>query len=286
LSARSGGRLLDVVVPVLYDLYFSAILAGAAEAAYEHEVRLVLSPTMHEHAREVSLLDRLMQGVTEGALIVLPEESSVELEAALSHSRPFVVVDPLLPLDVRIPCVSADHRSGADQAMAHLLTLGHRRIGAITGPPGWAATEDRRSGYHDALAAADIDADPTLEVASDFEFAPGIAAAAALLDVPEPPTAIFAFNDALALGALFAAHQRGIRVPEDVSIVGFDDIKYATIVWPPLTTVRQPLAEIGRTGVNLLIRLIERSRPQSVRIELPVRLVARGSTAPPRERSI
>jgi LacI family transcriptional regulator len=284
LSASSGSRLLDVVVPVLYDLYFSAILAGAAEAAYEHDVRLVLSPTMHEHAREASLLDHLMQGVTQGALIVLPEESSVELEAALSDSRPFVVVDPLLPLDARIPCVSADHRSGADQAMAHLLGLGHRRIGAITGPPGWAATEDRLDGYHAALAAAGIDADPTLEVASDFEFAPGIAAAAALLDVSEPPTAIFAFNDAIAAGALVAAHQRGIRVPEDLSIVGFDDIKYATIVSPPLTTVRQPLAEIGRTGVHLLIRLIEGERPQSVRIELPVRLVVRGSTAPPRER--
>ena len=284
MTVSSGSRLLDVVVPMLYDLYFSAILAGAAEAAYEHEVRLVLSPTMHEHAREASLLDHLARGITEGTLIVLPEESSAELEAALSDSRPFVVIDPLLPLDTRIPCVSADHRSGADQAMAHLLALGHRRIGAITGPPGWAATEDRRDGYHDALAAAGIDDDPTLVVASDFEFAPGIAAAAALMDVSEPPTAIFAFNDAIALGALVAADQRGIRVPEDVSIVGYDDIKYATIVSPPLTTVRQPLAEIGRTGVNLLIRLIEGERPQSVRIELPVRLVVRGSTAPVRER--
>jgi LacI family transcriptional regulator, galactose operon repressor len=284
LTAHSGNRLLDVVVPVLYDLYFSAILAGAAEAAHEHEMRLVLSPTMHEHAREASLLDHLMQGVTEGALIVLPEESSVELEAALNGSRPFVVVDPLLPLDARIPCVSADHRSGADQAMAHLLGLGHRRIGAIAGPPGWAATEDRRDGYHAALAAAGIAADPALEVASDFEFAPGLAAAAALLDVAEPPTAIFAFNDAIALGALVAAQQRGIRVPEDLSIVGVDDIKYATIVSPALTTIRQPLAGIGRNGVNLLIRLIEGERPPSVRIELPVRLVVRGSTAPPRER--
>ena len=144
-NGRTG--LLGVIVPILYDLYFSALLAGAAEVAYEHETRLVLSPTLHEHAREVSLLDRLMHGLTDGALIVLPEESSAELELALDDDYPFVVVDPLMPLDERIPSVAAAHRSGADQAMEHLLALGHRRIAAITGPPGWVATEERLAGY-------------------------------------------------------------------------------------------------------------------------------------------
>jgi LacI family transcriptional regulator len=282
LTAAPRTGLLGVLVPILYDLYFSALLAGAAETAYEHETRLVLSPTLHEHAREVSLLDRLMHGLTDGALIVLPEESSAELELALSDDYPFVVVDPLLPLDERIPAVAAAHRSGADQAMQHLLGLGHRRIGAITGPPGWVATEHRREAYHDALAAAGIAPDPDFEVASDYEFAPGVEAAGVLLDLPEPPTAIFAFNDAIGLGVLRAARQRGVRVPEDLSIVGFDDIKYATIVSPTLTTVRQPLAEMGRTGVSLLLRLLEEPRAVTHRIELPTRLVVRESTAPPR----
>ncbi len=277
---RTG--LLGVIVPILYDLYFSALLAGAAEVAYEHETRLVLSPTLHEHAREVSLLDRLMHGVTDGALIVLPEESSAELELALDDDYPFVVVDPLMPLDERIPSVAAAHRSGADQAMGHLLALGHRRIGAITGPPGWVATEERLAGYQAALTAAGIAPDPDLVVASDYEFAPGAEAAAVLLDVPKPPTAIFAFNDAIALGVLRAAYERGLRVPDDVSVVGFDDIKYATIVSPALTTVRQPLAEMGRNGVSLLLRLMENPRHVNRRIELPTRLVVRESTAPPR----
>ena len=277
---RTG--LLGVIVPILYDLYFSALLAGAAEVAYEHETRLVLSPTLHEHAREVSLLDRLMHGVTDGALIVLPEESSAELELALDDDYPFVVVDPLMPLDERIPSVAAAHRSGADQAMGHLLALGHRRIGAITGPPGWVATEERLAGYQAALTAAGIAPDPDLVVASDYEFAPGAEAAAVLLDVPKPPTAIFAFNDAIALGVLRAAYDRGLRVPDDVSVVGFDDIKYATIVSPALTTVRQPLAEMGRNGVSLLLRLMENPRHVNRRIELPTRLVVRESTAPPR----
>ena len=279
-SSRTG--LIGVLVPVVYDLYFSAILAGAAEAAYEYEMRLVLSPTQHEHAREVSLLERLMQGVSDGALIVLPEESSSELVLALSDRYPCVVVDPLLPLDARIPSVASAHAQGAEQAMEHLLALGHRRIAAITGPPGWVATEDRRRGYRGALTAAGIPLDPALEVGSDFEFAPGAEAAAMLLDLPEPPTAIFAFNDAIALGTMRAARERGLQVPDDLSVVGVDDIKYATMMAPALTTVRQPLAEMGRTAVSLLLRLLEGQYLETRQIELPTRLILRESTAPPR----
>jgi LacI family transcriptional regulator len=282
LSTDDRTGLVGVLVPLVHDVYFSAILAGAAEAAYEHELRLVLEPTLHEHAREVSQLDHLMGGISDGALIVLPEASSAELELALSDRYPFVVVDPLMPLDRRIPSVAAAHRSGADQAMQHLLSLGHRRIAAITGPPGWVATEERRRGYHAALAGAGLTPEPSLEVASDFEVAPGAAAAATLLDLGEPPTAIFAFNDAIAVGALRSARERGIRVPEDVSVLGFDDIAYATIVSPALTTVRQPLAEMGRAAVGLLLRLLDGGRPETPHVELPTRLVVRESTAPPR----
>src|SRR5919197_2588344 len=247
-SARglSAGRtgLVGVLVPLIYPAYFAAILAGAAEALSEQDLRVVLSPTGHEHDREVSLLDRLMHGLTDGALIVLPEESSQELERLIDQGYRFVVVDPRLPLDERIPSVSAAHTSGAHLAMGHLLELGHRRIAAITGPGGWVATEDRRRGYHAALAAAGILPPPELEVASDFEIGGGVEAAGALLDLPERPTAIFAFNDNIAIGAIQAARARGLRVPEDLSVVGFDDVGNATIVTPALTTVRQPLAEM------------------------------------------
>ncbi len=285
-SARglSAGRtgLVGVLIPLVFPVYFSAILSGAAEALYDEDMRVVLSPTAHEHEREVSLLDRLMHGMTDGALIVLPEESSEELERAQADGYNFVVVDPRMPLDDGIPSVSAAHASGADQAMRHLLSLGHRRIGAITGPPGWVATEDRRRGYHAALAAAGILPDPALVVEANFEIEPGEKAAGILLDLPEPPTAIFAFNDNLAIGTLRAARERGLRVPEDLSIVGFDDVEHATIVTPTLTTVRQPLAEMGRTAVSLLVRLLERQRFETLHVELATRLVVRESTAPPR----
>jgi LacI family transcriptional regulator len=284
-SARglSAGRtgLIGVLVPLVYPAYFSAILGGAAEALSERNLQIVLSPTGGEHDREVSVLDRL-HGLTDGALIILPEESSDELERLLDSGYRFVVLDPLMPLDERIPSVSAAHTSGADQAMRHLLELGHRRIAQITGPSGWLATEDRRRGYRAALAATGILPDRSLEVEALPEILPGREAAELLLDLPDPPTAIFAFNDNIAIGAVQAARARGLRVPEDISIVGFDDVEYATIVTPELTTVRQPLAEMGRTAVSLLLRFLEQQRFETLHVELATRLVVRDSTAPPR----
>jgi LacI family transcriptional regulator, galactose operon repressor len=284
-SARglSGGRtgLVGILVPLVFPAYFAGILAGAAEALSERGLQIVLSPTGGEHDREVSVLDRL-HGLSDGALIILPEESSDELERLLDSGYRFVVLDPLMPLDERIPSVSAAHTSGADQAMRHLLGLGHRRIALITGPNGWVATEDRRRGYQAALASAGVLPDPAFEVESIPEIEPGRLAAEQLLDLPEPPTAIFAFNDNIAIGAIQATRARGLRVPEDLSVVGFDDVEHATIVTPTLTTVRQPLAEMGRTAVSLLSRLLERQRFETLHVELATRLVVRDSTAPPR----
>ena len=283
-SARglSAGRtgLVGILVPLVYPAYFSGILAGAAEALSERDLQIVLSPTGGEHDREVSVLDRL-HGLTDGTLMICPEESSEELEGLLDSGYRFVVLDPLMPLNERIPSVSAAHTSGADQAMRHLLDLGHRRIALIAGPTGWLSTEDRRRGYRAALAAEGILPDPALEAESVPEIVPGQAAADYLLDLPDPPTAIFAFNDNIAIGAVQAARARGLRVLEDLSIVGFDDVEHATIVTPELTTVRQPLAEMGRTAVSLLNRLLERQRFETLHVELATRLVVRDSTAPP-----
>ncbi len=279
LSAGRTG-LVGVTTPVLHHSYFAVILDGAGEALYEQDMRMVLCPTHHEHDREVSLLDRLMHGTTDGAMLILPEESPDELAALHDHGYRFVIADPLKQLDERVPTVSAAHSLGASEAVEHLLSLGHRRIAAITGPRGWIATEERLRGYRGALAAAGVMPSPELVVESDFHAEGGVAAALSLLDLPDPPTAIFAFNDMLAIGVMQAARERGVRIPEDLSVVGFDDTFEASIVTPALTTVRQPLAEMGRMAVNLLVRQLQNQRIEALHVQLETKLIVRNSTAP------
>ena len=279
-SGRTG--MIGLTLPLVADAYFSPMLSGASEALYERDMRIVLAPTFHDHDREMSLLDRLMRGTTDGAILMLPEESAAELRMLQRQGFPFVVVDPREAPPDGIACVAAMHAAGAKEATEHLLELGHRRIGAIAGAPGWYATEERLHGFRAALAAAGILLDPELVVYSDWRIPGGTAAAEQLLSLSDPPTAIFGFNDNVAIGALHAAGSRGLSVPDDLSVVGFDDTEPAVIVTPRLTSVRQPLAEMGRMGVSLLMRLIEGKRVDALRMELSTKLVVRDSTAPPR----
>jgi LacI family transcriptional regulator len=280
--ALSSGRtgIVGLTLPLVNDAYFGPILSGASEALYEQDMRIMLCPTLHEHDREVSLLDRLTHGTTDGAILMLPEESSDELLHLQANGYPFVVVDPREAPPDGIACVSAMHAAGAKVATEHLLELGHRRIGAIGGAPGWYANEERMIGFRAALAAARLLPDPDMILYGDWSIPTGEIAADELLSRSEPPTAIFAFNDNAAIGILNVARRRGLRVPEDLSVVGFDDTFQATIVTPQLTTVRQPLAELGRLGVSLLMRLIEGQRLDALRIELATTLVVRDSTGP------
>jgi len=282
--ALSVGRtgLVGFTVPNTHAEYFANILSGATEALYEQDMRVVLCPTEHEHERELTLLDKLMQGTTDGAILLLPTETNEELRALQSSGFRFVVVDPRHALDEGIPAVSSSHWAGAKTATEHLLELGHRRIGLITGERGWVAAEDRIAGYHSGLIAAGVVPTPELIAEGDFLVDSGRRAALRLLDLPDRPTAILASNDNMAVGAMQAARARGLGVPEDLSVVGYDDLEKAGIVTPPLTTVRQPLAELGRTAVSLLMRLVDGQRVEALHVELAAKLVVRETTAPPR----
>jgi len=282
--ALSGGRtgLVGVTLPMIQSSYFSMLAGGVAEALYEHDLRAILCPTRHEHDREIGLLERLMQGTTEGAVLILPSESSEELQVLRERGYPFVVLDPKTPVGSGVASVSAANVAGSAAATQHLLELGHRRIGAITGPAGWCATEERLTGYRAMLAGAGLPYDPRLQEEADFEVATGREAAARLLSLPEPPTALLAFNDNMAVGAIQAARELDLVLPRDLSVVGFDDGEYAGLVTPALTTVRQPLAEMARMAVELLRRQLEEAPLlEELRIELGTRLVIRESTAPP-----
>src|SRR2546422_707402 len=196
-SGRTG--MIGLTLPLVADAYFGPMLSGAAEALYERDMRIVLAATLHEHDREVSLVERLMRGTTDGAILMLPEESAEELLLLQRQGFPFVVVDPREPPPDGIACVAAMHASGAKQATEHLLGLGHRRIGAIAGAPGWYATEERLIGFRAALAGAGMLLDPDLVAYSDWRMPRGTEAAEQLLSLPDPPPAIFGFNGRLAI---------------------------------------------------------------------------------------
>jgi LacI family transcriptional regulator len=280
-AGRQLSGLVGVTTTTSGTAYFSTILAGITEALAERDMWALVCPTRQEHNREVSVLQRLMRSEMIGALLLLPEESPDELLRLKEDGLVFVVVDPLHTLGPDIPVVSAANSSGAYQATAHLLQLGHRRIGVITGRRDGSATRARLQGHYAALAEAGIMPDPRLEAEADFLVSGGAAGAERLLALADPPTAIFAFNDCMAVGALHAARARGLRLPDDLSVVGFDDTPEAEAAYPGLTTVYQPLKELGRMAVSLLVRLTDDHPYEPLHVELATRLVVRSSTGHP-----
>src|SRR5580693_1857455 len=167
-ARQEPGGLIRIMVPEVHSNYFAEIVSGASESLYEHDMRVELCPVRHPRAPGASLPDRLADGVADGAVLILPDRPDDELEALAGRGFPFVIVDPGTEIPEGIPVVCAAHASGATQATAHLLELGHRRIGAIGGPEGRVATHDRLRGYHAALAGAGVLPDPELFRYSDF----------------------------------------------------------------------------------------------------------------------
>lgn len=273
--------LIGLAVPHIRGDYVTEIVTGAVDALYERGARMVICST-DQTANGTSLRERLMHGATAGALLVMPSESKAELAALYQSGYPFVVIDPATPVDEHIPVVSAANWAGAKLAAEHLIALGHTHIGVITGPSAWSSTVDRVAGYHAALLTAGLPIVPKLVHESDLTIAGGASAAEHLLSQTHAPSAIFALNDSMAIGVLRAARERGLSVPQDLSVVGFDDTEMASITTPALTTVRQPLQGIGRLGVEVLHRLLNGQPLDAPRVELSTRLVVRDSTAPPR----
>ena len=278
--ALSGGRtgLIGVMLPMVGSPYFAAILSGAAEALYEQDMRMVMCPTLHHHEREVTLLDRLMHGTTDGAVLMLPEESNAELKVLRRKGYAFVIVDPRVTLDEGIPAVSAANASGARAATEHLLALGHRRIGAIIGPRAYLASNERLNGYEGALAAAGVLPDPALCSS------PRSTSKAARRPPPACSTRpIRRRRSSPSTTTARSGHARRPRARHPragrLSIVGFDDSEISAIVTPALTTVRQPMAEMGRMAVSLLMRILDHQRLEALHIELKTRLIVRDSTA-------
>ena len=261
--------------------YFGLLVSAVAEALEDTGREVVLNAG--ESVRDAHPLSSLPgRPDIAGAVLLLPPEQDDELVQLARAGLPFVVIDPRTPPPADIASVAAAHFSGARMLTRHLLELGHRRIGVVGGPREWSAALDRAAGHDAAMVAAGIMPPAELTRWVEPTVEEGYLAACALLDLPERPTAVTGFNDKVAVGVLRAAAERGLRVPEDLSVAGFDDSEVSRATHPQMTTVRQPLAEMGRIAVGLLARLMDAQKVDALHIELATELVVRGSTGPAR----
>jgi LacI family transcriptional regulator len=273
--------LIDVVFKGLDSPWAVEILRGVEDWCSAHGMAAAVSSVRHGNARPASWTSALASHDTDGVLLVLSELTTDQLHQLREEDIPLVVIDPVNLPEADLPSVGATNWSGGIAATDHLVACGHRRIAAIGGPEGYLCSRARIDGYRSALERAGLSYEPALVRHGDFEYEGGFRCGGALLDIADRPTAIFAGSDQQALGVYEAARQRGLRIPEDLSVVGFDDLPVSRWLSPPLTTVRQPLAEMGRAAADMLGTVIEGLQLSSRRMELATELVVRGSTAAP-----
>ncbi|HET8913682.1 MAG TPA: LacI family DNA-binding transcriptional regulator [Ktedonobacteraceae bacterium] len=280
-KGQSG--LIDLAIMRLEGGYDLGIMRGIQDALEESGHRLVFFATNEDEATELLWLRRLLDQSTDGVLLLLPYERIGIAKTLLEHKIPFVAIGDRNEPTTVFPTVGSTIWLGGYTATEYLISLGHRRIAIITGPLHLTTSRARLAGYREALERAGIAIDPALICEGNYLLGDGVQQAYALLDLPKPPTAIFAGNDAQAAGVYQALYQRNIRIPDAMSVIGFDDVASTAQMSPPLTTIHQPLAEMGKMAANMLLRLIAGQQLESNHVELSTSLVVRESCAAPRQ---
>lgn len=273
--------LIDLVFNDLDSPWAVEVIRGVEEAAHAAGAGTVVSAIHRRRSSARQWLENLRARASDGVILVTTALDP-DLHAELRRLHvPAVVVDPAGVPDLDLPTIGATNWAGGVSATEHLTGLGHRRIGFIAGRPGLWCSRARLDGYRAGLEAVGIALDPQLVAQGDFDYASGFEGARQLLALPDRPTAVFAASDEMAMGVYEAARQRGLRVPEDLSVVGFDDLPQACWTSPPLTTVRQPLSEMGMLAVRTVLRLLNGEHLESAKVELATEVVVRHSTSPP-----
>jgi DNA-binding LacI/PurR family transcriptional regulator len=286
-DAAKPPRLVDLVVHSLESSWTGAVLHGVEEAAYDAGLDVVVSAGLSRTRGgrpQHGWLDRLTVRGSAGVLFNLAELSQSQYAWLEAHRIPFVMIDPVAEPPPGVVSVGAANWHGGVTATEHLISLGHERIAVIAGHRRTMCSAARVAGYRSALAAAGLRHRSEYLRHGRFDEAAAGRRMRELLDLPEPPTAVFVCSDRMALGVYEALAERGVRVPDDISVVGFDDLPESRWAVPALTTVRQPLAEMAATALRLLVRMMDGDRPEGTRTELSTRLVQRASTAAPRAR--
>ena len=288
---RRGGRpagrarLIDLVFNDLDSPWAVEIIRGVEDAARAAGVGTVVT-AIHGRASDArEWLDNLGARASDGAILVTSELDPALHSELRSLQVPAVVVDPAGVPGLDVPTIGVTNWAGGLSATEHLVGLGHRRIAFVAGTPTLMSARARLDGYRAGLETAGLPFDPELVVAGDFDYASGALAADRLLALDDPPTAVFAANDQMALGVYEGVRRRGMRVPQDVSVVGFDDLPQARWSSPPLTTVHQPLVQMGMLAARTVLRMVDGETIDVPRVELSTRLVLRDSTAPAHLRS-
>jgi LacI family transcriptional regulator, repressor for deo operon, udp, cdd, tsx, nupC, and nupG len=279
LRTLKSGRIL-VTVPDISNPFFSEVIRGVEETAQDLGYSVLLGDTRYQADREEQYAGFLKRREADGLIFLghrLPELLVDVVEGA--QGRAPIVNGCEYSADLGVSSVHIDNATAAADAMTHLYRLGHQRIGVVTGPLSSPLSRDRLDGTKQAAAAHDF-GDHLIVRNGDFTIEAGEREASRMLALPEPPTAIFCFNDEMALGALAAVRKAGLACPEDVSVMGFDDIHFSRYMVPPLTTIRQPMAQIGQETVRLLHSILSDGNSKPVSCTLPHELVVRDSTGP------
>ena len=276
-------RKLLVTVPDISNPFFSLILQGIEDAAQKNGYAVLVGDTQHDEMREERYAQMLKQKEADGLIFLghrLPRVAVSVVQEAAPLCAP-IVNGCEFSAELGVPSVHIDNAKAAAEAMHHLFALGHRAIGVVTGPLLSPLSRDRLAGARVSARGHGYEQD-LIVMQGDFSIRSGAEAADALLERPDPPTAVFCFNDEMAMGVINSARRRGLRLPDDLSIVGFDDIRFAECVEPPLTTIAQPMRAIGEGTVRLLLEILNGGRLTPVSVTLPHTLQIRASTARPR----
>ena len=278
--AGGSSEVIGLLVPDLGTMYTGQIMLGIDEVLTRIGYDIMLHTTHNRKTKEAVYINRLSMGMTDGLLLLLPLD--IEYLRILHQKQyPYVVIDNK-DFDAFSPTVGADGYNGACEAMRHLTELGHRRIAHITGKLAMSSGQERLQAYQDVLRERGLPYEPELVVEGDYTQLTGYHAAQTLLSLPQPPTAIFAANDEAAFGALDAIRNRGLVVPDDISLVGFDNIPQTGLSHPALTTVHQPMKEMGGIAAEMLMEILENPETPVRKVVLETHLVIRASCCPPR----
>jgi LacI family transcriptional regulator len=268
---------IGLIVPDNSNPFFAEIARVVEDVGFDSGYSVILCNSDGDLDKELSYIDVLLAKQVDGVIFIASSSQTEHLSLLIRNDLPMVVADRESP-NLDVDCVLVDNFRGGYEATRYLLELGHRRIGCIAGPSDLTPSAERVGGYRQALSEFGVPVDEELIVRGDFHFEGGKKAMHKLISLPNRPSAVFVCNDVMAIGAMGIARSAGLKIPDELSIVGFDNIIHSSVTWPPLTTVAQPIEDLAQMSTELLLQTISGSRgAEKKRIVLETELVIRDS---------